>query len=153
MTRPTSEIVADLRLKSLDSIIAQAGSVALRQFVTDAADRLAELEEVNARLVEARDMLMESLDLRCEHLAALDALRPTCPTCGGSTDVLKPHPTDPHWELADNCPDCSDGKVSIERLARVFEEIERLARVFEEIERLHAEGNAVAGLAHLRGIR
>lgn len=46
-------------------------------------------------------------------VAKLDTARPECPTCGGSTDVLKPHPTKPHLEMADNCRACTDGRVPL----------------------------------------
>jgi hypothetical protein len=60
-----------------------------------------------------------------EVLAALHALRPPCPTCGGKGEIGGA-PDDEEWEYRytwgnpEPCPDCSDGKVSWERLVNVF---------------------------------
>lgn len=63
---------------------------------------------------DLRDMLPETWPrLHRDAADAIDILvplhdawlqaKPPCPTCGGSGDVLKPHPTNPHLQLADNC--------------------------------------------------
>jgi hypothetical protein len=79
----------------------------------------------------------------CETLAALDALRPPCPHCGGTRQVWNDPATDPlrrHFHI--DCPACSDGKVPWERLVRVFTAV-------------HEDDNLLGyrdAVLHLRGI-
>lgn len=127
--RSVADIVADLR-RFAGWIQGRAGSL-------EAADLLERLDARAKRLDTELDRTNERwLDLRVE-LERLDALRITCPTCYGirygvcGDDNRAP------------CPDCTDGRMSWERMAAIA----------TEIERLYAEGNAVAGLNHLRSVR
>ena len=70
---------------------------------------------------------------------AFDALRPPCPTCGGTHEVIG---VVYGWkEGLRPCPDCPDGKVSIERL------VDRLAELEEALEAQIAIGADLARVA------
>ena len=85
---------------------------------------------------------MSGRPTQAERLDHIDSLLPPCPTCGGTCVINKDY-----WSQdADDCPDCVDGKVSIERMAQVF------AAVFDPaIERDRQE--LTVSIDYLRGIR
>lgn len=86
--RTTAEIVGDLR-----SIQSRMHVAAWKQPLTQAADRLAELDAL-WRMANYPD-------------------RPPCPTCGGKGMVPRNFSDTP-------CTDCVDGKVSIEQLVATY---------------------------------
>jgi len=88
--RTTAEIVADLRLHSN-----------LHPLLLVAADRLEALDAENDAFHD---------------LAEFDALRPPCPTCGGTRIDSKLTPV----QMVGFCPDCSDGRVPWERLVNFW---------------------------------
>ena len=106
--------------------------------------------------IEAADRLTELTDQAFDAevmLDTIDALRPPCPTCGGSTDILKPHPTDPLWLVADNCPDCTDGRMPLERMARIVNAVYDTPWIEAPVENTAEFDSGVdATLDHLRGI-
>jgi hypothetical protein len=56
---------------------------------------------------------------RLTKLDARDQLRPPCPTCGGARVVKRAS----YGEFYDPCPDCVDGKVPMEWLVHVFNDL------------------------------
>jgi hypothetical protein len=101
--RTTAEIVADLRWMEKHSDFDH-------EIVPEAADRL---EALDAELTEFRtDAWSVRFREMAEELSSLLNLRPPCPTCNGH-DFKNMGQGNP-------CPDCSDGRVSWERLVRVF---------------------------------
>jgi len=96
----TQQIIADLVVTADHTF-----NDTLDTLCRDAADRLAELDAKADKLEAACDQYEAALRRR-------DALRPPCPTCGGTTWV----DVTPYSETA--CPDCVDGKMPFERMAR-----------------------------------
>lgn len=126
---------------------------------------LTKCDEARVSVIAQRDKLDAELQMAYEQanefVAAGEPCRhdafelPTCPTCGGTRLIdcascdgtAMIHPSvecgSCNGEGYFACPDCVDGKVSHERMAKVF----------AAVERLWAEGNSTAGLTYLRGIR
>ena len=91
--------------------------------VSRMADRLAELD---ADLFEQRCIADEHL----RTIGYFDAFRPPCPTCGGTHEIKKLVTVNSNEVVAGariyqatRCPDCTDGKVPIERMANVFSKV------------------------------
>lgn len=55
-----------------------------------------------------------------DRLAELDAVRPPCPTCGGTKLVDEGEANNVGLKWQTTCPDCVDGKVSIEQLVATY---------------------------------
>lgn len=107
--RPTGDTQSErlgLIRRSTANIIADLRKWNARQYV-EAADRL-EVTELRVEQERANRAEVES------ELRAIDALRPPCPTCGGK-GMLPCGLID-----YDPCPDCVDGKVSIEQMAATW---------------------------------
>jgi len=105
--RSTAEIVADLQ-RAARTNPQQVDGNKLRR---EAADRL---EALDARVSDLRakvEMYEGTLDW-------WNAIRPPCPTCGGRRWV--PGPAHSMIDRTDPCPDCTDGKASVEWMARLF---------------------------------
>jgi hypothetical protein len=68
-----------------------------------------------------------------DRLEARDALRPPCPTCGGTaqSSITKQRAigaTKPLvYTVENHCPDCPDGRVPWERLVKRWEDVEEMA--------------------------
>lgn len=101
--RPVADLVADLRATgdALDRVV---------------ADRLTELDAEREGDKLYISQLETVLNAFHEDEAAADALRPPCPSCGGTTVVHRKEPRLLGESIPLPCPDCVDGKVPIERL-------------------------------------
>ena len=153
--RPTADILDDwYGMCSLEGRMATAQDAIDRlvEYERD-AHRLSELlEELEAENDGLRDRLAE-LDAKVDDIdamyrfasmklkAVLDSL-PPCPTCGGTKRI-----TNPQWLIHTlPCPDCIDGKVSIERLVAVFN------AVWDK--RLDPNGSSIDGtITYLRSVK
>lgn len=119
--RPTAEIVADLR----ETQVVLPASTGNRQGMSEtsgttvtkpsalgreAADRLAELDEMVNVTLDAELTAYETEAKR------IDALRPSCPACGGTAECWLERKG--VW-CNGPCPDCTDGKMPVERMAAI----------------------------------
>lgn len=89
-----------------------------------AADRLETLISAQEQWILCEQ---ENTALRVE-AKRLDNLRPTCPTCNGTRDVYSdsaPPASNGGWREPDQCPDCLDGRMSWEWLAKLGAEVFR----------------------------
>lgn len=133
--RPTADIVADVE--------AVGWTWQQEDAVKAALERLAELD---AEVKAERQARYEWSRRATESAAALfnqdrevDALRPPCPTCGGThrLNVGEGHPAYGRCKVWTEdgyiCPDCEDGKVSIEQLAATWRAVETEWERFNEI--------------------
>jgi hypothetical protein len=152
--RTTAEIVADLR----ETRVTLPVSTGTRSGMTsnhtttytkasalarEAADRLAELEdEQNVLLNQWRDKWQKELD----------ALRPPCPTCGGIGVLVESLPGGNYPR--GRCPDCVDGKVSIEQLVATYNAVWDEWNWNEETRRLYMTDASFHAAIHiLRGVK
>lgn len=120
--RPATSIVADVRNKELDYTTWRAA-------VDEAAD---ELERSDGEHQQRLDRMNDEWNDDRIRLRELDALRPPCPTCGGTHRVRfisGSSMTDEGPVLYEkDCPDCLDGKMSWEWTAELATEFIRLAK-------------------------
>jgi hypothetical protein len=101
----------------------------------------AAVAEVEAYLAELDSELYATKVVNDMYAARWESL-PPCPTCGGTKRI-----TNPQWLIHTlPCPDCIDGKVSIERLVAVFN------AVWDK--RLDPNGSSIDGtITYLRSVK